>query len=402
MSNVRIPTESELDELLTRGVHEVFGGEELRKKLLSGKKLHFKLGTDVTGSDLHFGHGVIHRKLRDFQDLGHEVTLIIGDYTTLVGDHSDKVDQRSETSTEQIGEFMQGFKNQFFKTVDESKTTIRYNSEWLSKLTFLQVIQMTKTVTLQKMFDRETFKLRYQEGKPIGFDEFLYPFMQGYDSVALNCDVELGGTDQTFNLLMGRHLMEQHKQDPQSIITMKLLLGADGRPMGKSLKNYIPINATPEDMYGKVMSVVDDVILNYFESITRVPMNRIAEIKSAIEAGENPMQFKKELAFEIVTFFHSKEAAEKAAESWSTAFQKGGIPDDIETFVVNSGKELAEVLIEGGVVSSKTDWRRLVEEGAVKVVGDEESTISDPKATMDTSCILKIGKKRFAKIDIVK
>lgn len=402
MSNVRIPSESELDELLTRGVHEVFGGEELRKKLLSGKKLHFKLGTDVTGSDLHFGHGVIHRKLRDFQDLGHEVTLIIGDYTTLVGDHSDKVDQRDETSTEKIGEFMKGFKDQFFKTVDESKTTIRYNSEWLSKLTFLQVIQMTKTVTLQKMFDRETFKLRYQEGKPIGFDEFLYPFMQGYDSVALNCDVELGGTDQTFNLLMGRHLMEHHQQDPQSIITMKLLLGADGRPMGKSLKNYIPINATPEDMYGKVMSVVDDVILNYFESITRVPMSRITEIKSAIESGENPMQFKKELAFEIVKFFHSEDAAEKAAESWSTAFQKGGIPDDIETFVVNSGKELAEVLIEGGVVSSKTDWRRLVEEGAVKIVGDEESTISDPKATVETSCILKIGKKRFAKIDIVK
>lgn len=400
---VKIPTETELDELLTRGVHEVFGADELKKKLLSGKKLHIKLGTDVTGKDLHFGHAVIHRKLRDFQELGHDVTLIIGDYTTLVGDHSDKVDQRAETTTHEISEFMEGFKGQFFKTVYEDQTTVRHNSEWLSKLTFLDVITMTKTVTLQKMFDRETFKLRFQEGKPIGFDELLYPFMQGYDSVALECDVELGGTDQTFNLLMGRHLMGTKNLDPQSIITMKLLLGSDGRPMGKSLKNYIPINATPDDMYGKIMSVVDDVIPNYFESLTRVPLARIQEIKDAMAAGENPMQFKKELAHEIVKFFHGDELAQHAADNWAQTFQKGGIPEDIETLVVQHDAELIDVLIANTIVSSKTDWRRLVDEGAVKRInGDIETVISDQKELVGESSVFKIGKKRFIKLDSVK
>jgi len=247
-----ITDEKIIDEVLSRGVHDVFTREELKKKLLSGKQLHFKLGTDVTGSFLHLGHSVIHRKLRDFQELGHNVTLIIGDFTTLVGDHSDKIDMRSETNSRDIKEMEKSYKKQFFKTVIEKQTTIRHNSEWLKKLNFNDVINLTKNFSVAQMLDRESFMQRYKSGKEIGLDEFMYPLMQGYDSVALNCDVELGGTDQTFNLLAGRHLMPTFKQVPQCAVVMKLLLGSDGRPMGKSLKNFIPIGGESIEMYGQI------------------------------------------------------------------------------------------------------------------------------------------------------
>lgn len=394
-----ITDEKRIDEVLSRGVHDVFGREELKAKMMSGKQLHIKLGTDVTGNDLHLGHSVIHRKLRDFQELGHRVTLIIGDFTTLVGDHSDKVDMRTETNESEIAEREKTYQEQFFKTVFREETEIRHNSEWLEALPFKTYLRMAEAYSIQQMFDRETFKKRFQEGKTIGFDEWTYPIMQGYDSVVLRCDVELGGTDQTFNLLAGRKLMPLFDEEPQSAVVMKLLLGSDGRPMGKSLQNYIPITAAPNDMFGKVMSVIDDVVWDYFELVTRVPADEVDSMRQAILSGENPMVAKKRLAREIIGFYYGSEQAEQAQESWENTFSKGGIPSDVPEIVIEGGELLVDVLLKNNLVESKSDFRRLIEEGAIKILnGEEEERITDQKFILGASVILKIGKKKFAKI----
>lgn len=392
-----ITDEKKIDEVLSRGVHDVFTKEELKKKLMSGKQLHIKLGTDVTGSFLHLGHAVMHRKMRDLQELGHRATLIIGDFTTLVGDHSDKVDMRAETNPEEIREREATWEGQFFKTVLKDQTEIRHNSEWLKDLNFNDVIHLSKQFTVSQMLDRETFMLRYKEGKPIGLDEFLYPLMQGYDSVALKCDVELGATDQTFNLLAGRKLMEAAGMEPQCAIAMKMLVGSDGRPMGKSLKNFIAINDEPNDMYGKVMSIVDDVIFDYFELVTRVSMDEVAVMKKAVASGENPMQFKKILAKEIVTFYHSLELATEATENWTKTFQQGEIPEDMPEATIGEEKTLMDILVREGVVSSKGDFRRLIEEGAITNLETDEK-VTDTAYMPESGARFRIGKKRFMKI----
>lgn len=396
-SNMKVITDpTKIDEVLSRGVHEVFTKEELRGKLLSGKQLHFKLGTDVTGSFLHLGHSVIHRKLRDFQELGHKVTLIIGDFTTLVGDHSDKVDMRQETTLKDVKKLEKTYQDQFFKTVIKKQTKVLHNSKWLKGLDFNDVIGLAKQFTISQMLDREAFKLRYEAGKPIGLDEFMYPLMQGYDSVALKCDVELGGTDQTFNLLAGRRLMPSFGLAPQSAVVMKLLLGSDGRPMGKSLKNFIPISDAPEEMYGKVMSVVDGVIFDYFELVTRVSMEEIEKMKKKVAEGENPMLFKKRLAREIVSFYHGERKALGAEESFSNVFQKREIPKEMEE-IERSGN-LGSLLVSKKIVASMSEWRRLVEEGAVKKLnGEGEEKMSDFKMAAEPG-VYKIGKHRFIKI----
>ena len=383
-----ITDEKRIDEILSRGVHDIFGREELKKKMLSGKQLHVKLGTDVTGNDLHLGHSVIHRKLRDFQELGHKVTLIIGDFTTLTGDHSDKVDMRTETNEAEIIEREKTYKDQFFKTVFENLTTIRHNSEWLDPLPFKTYLKMAKSYSVQQMFDRETFKKRYNEGKTIGFDEWSYPIMQGYDSVVLECDVELGGTDQTFNLLAGRKLMPLFGKEEQSAIAMKLLLGSDGRPMGKSLQNYIPITADANDMFGKVMSLVDHVVWDYFELTTRVSLDEIESMKQAVTGGENPMISKKRLAREIITFYHSESDAEAAQTNWEKTFSEGGLPTDIPEVSAKSGESLVEILANNSLVESK-----------IMKESDEEKILDDKYTVTETS-IFKIGKKKFVKIII--
>ncbi|MBI3888330.1 tyrosine--tRNA ligase [Candidatus Nomurabacteria bacterium] len=391
-----ITDEKKIDEVLARGVHEVFTKEELRKKLLSGKQLHFKLGTDVTGSFLHLGHSVIHRKLRDFQELGHKVTLIIGDFTTLVGDHSDKVDMREETTLKDVKKMEKSYQDQFFKTVIKSQTKVRHNSEWLKNLNFNDVIGLAKQFTLAQMLDRQSFMLRYKAGKEIGLDEFMYPLMQGYDSVALKCDVELGGTDQTFNLLAGRHIMPSFGIDPQCAVVMKLLLGSDGRPMGKSLKNFIPISSSNIEMYGQIMSIVDSVIFDYFELVTRAPMAEIEKMKQAVALGENPMTFKKKLAKEIVSFYHGEKKAKEAEENFINTFAKGGIPEDVLQVSVKDDMKLVDVLLSGKIVSSKTEFRRLVGEGAVTDM-DKNEKIKDTEAKA-LKTVYKIGKHRFIKI----
>ncbi len=394
-----ITDEKRIDEILSRGVHDIFGREELKKKLLSGKKLHIKLGTDVTGRNLHLGHSVVHRKLRDFQELGHEVTLIIGDFTTIVGDHSDKVDMRGETNEKEIKENEKTYKEQFFKTVLKTGTKIKHNSEWLNKLTLKKYLFMTKAYSIQQMFDRETFKKRFNEGKTIGFDEWSYPIMQGYDSVILKCDLELGGTDQTFNLLAGRKLMPLFKIEPQSALVMKLLLGSDGRPMGKSLENYIPINAVAEDMYGKIMSIVDGVIWDYFELVTRVSINEIKNMKLEVENGENPMKFKKVLAKEIVSFYHGEKKAKEAQDNWEKVFSKKEIPEEMEEFFAKKDEVLSDFLVKNKTLNSKGEWRRLVEGRGVHDLEKKEN-ILDFNFKITENIILKIGKKRFLKIKI--
>jgi len=392
-----VTDEKKIDEILSRGVHEVFTKEELRKKLLSGKQLHFKLGTDVTGSFLHLGHSVIHRKLRDFQELGHKVTLIIGDFTTLVGDHSDKVDMREEATLKDVKKMEKSYQDQFFKTVIKNQTKVRHNSEWLKDLNFNNVINLAKQFTLSQMLDRESFMLRYKSGNPIGFDEFLYPLMQGYDSVALKCDVELGGTDQTFNLLAGRHIMPSFGLAPQCAVVMKLLLGSDGRPMGKSLKNFIPISSSHTEMYGQIMSIVDDVIFDYFELVTRVPIQEIENMKQAVKSGQNPILFKKRLAKEIVTFYHGQKKAQEAEENFVNTFQKKEIPEEMEEIKAQSGELLSEVLVKNKVLSSKGEWRRLILGNAIHDLSKNQN-ITDVDLKISENLTLKIGKKRFVKI----
>lgn len=393
-----------IETALNRGVHEIFKKDELKKALTSGKQLHLKLGTDVTGPNLHLGHTVVHRKLRDFQELGHKVTLIIGDFTTLVGDHSDKVDMREETSSEKIKKNEETYKDQFFKTVIKKQTEVRHNSEWLKKLNFNDVIGLAKKFTIAQMLDRETFLKRYKKKKPIGLDEFLYPLMQGYDSVHLKKEnpdmhlVEFGGTDQTFNLLAGRKLTEELLNEPQSAVVTKLLTGSDGRPMGKSLKNFIPITDEPRDMYGKVMAVVDDIIFEYFELVTRVPMEEIEKMKKDVKKSGNPMVYKKKLAFEIVKFHHGEKEAEEAKNYFEKTVQQGDIPEDMTVIEMEEGITLLDTLkFFLGEEFSSSQIKRTIKQGGVEVNGVK---IKDPneKLKNNSGDIIKFGKRKFAKI----
>ncbi|MBT6401333.1 tyrosine--tRNA ligase [candidate division WWE3 bacterium] len=386
-----------IEEILTRGVHEVFTKEELKEKLLSGKKLHLKLGTDVTGPNLHLGHTVVQRKIRDFQELGHKVTLIIGDYTTLVGDHSDKVDMRAEVSAEEIEKNVKTYTDQFFKTVKKEDVDVRRNSEWLSELKFIDLINLTKQFTIAQMLDRETFMLRYKNNTPIGLDEFMYPLMQGYDSVALNCDVEFGGTDQTFNLLAGRKIMPFFKQKPQSAVVMRLLTGSDGKPMGKSLQNFIPVMSSPNDMYGKLMSIVDEVIFEYFELVTRVPMNEIKEMKKEMKSG-NPMDFKKRLAREVVEFYHDAKAATEAEEHFEKTVQLKELPEEMTILELDGNSTLLDTLkLALGEEVSGGDIKRTVKQGGVEVNGIK---VTNPNDSVENKSgdVIKFGKRRFIKI----
>ena len=389
---------AEIEEILTRGVHEIFTKKELKEKLMGGKKLHLKLGTDVTGPNLHLGHTVVHRKLRDFQELGHKVTLIIGDFTTLVGDHSDKVDMRGETSADQIKNDEETYKDQFFKTVIKEQTEIRHNSEWLKDLRFNDVISLAKHFTIAQMLERETFWDRFKEKSPIGIDEFLYPLMQGYDSVELKCDVEFGGTDQTFNILAGRKLTEVMLGEPQVGFIMKLLTGSDGRPMGKSLKNFIPITDSANDMYGKIMSIVDGVIFEYFELVTRVPMKEIGEMEKQVKMGANPMEFKKRLAREIVGFYHGEKEAKAAELHFEKTVQRGEVPDEM-VVVVAKPKEtlLATLKLALGDKVSSAEIKRVASQSGVEVNGIKITDFNQPLENKSGD-IIKFKKREFIQI----
>jgi tyrosyl-tRNA synthetase len=390
-----ITDEKKIDELLTRGVEDIIVKDELKALLMSGKQLRIKLGVDPTGAKIHIGRAIPLRKLREFQKLGHQVVFIVGDFTAQVGDASDKLEKRPMLTRAQIDENLKDYKSQISKILDISKTEFVYNNDWLSKLSFGELVQLAECFSVQQMLARRNFKDRYDAGTEISLREFLYPMMQGYDSVAVKADVEIGGFDQLFNLKAGRVVQEYYGMPKQQVMTFQMLEGTDGRKMSTSWGNIISIVDDPYTMFGKVMALHDDLIVKYFTLCTDVSLEDIQAIEIELSQGVNPRDIKMKLGSELVTLYHTEKDATLAKNSWIETFQKGGVPDVIPEIHTTNDKEVAELLVEQGLVESKTDWRRLVDAKAVTVIDGE--VVSDPKIKA-SNVTLKIGKKRFVKI----
>lgn len=394
-----MPKTDPISEILERGVEEVIVRKELETRLRSKDKITLYLGIDPTGFNLHIGHAIALRKLRDFQRLGHRVILLIGNFTALIGDTSDKDSPRQPMTPEQIEANFKTYKAQAGKILDFSKIELRYNGDWLSKLTFREIIELANKFTVQQMIEREMYQLRIQQQKPIGLHEFLYPLMQGYDSVAMNVDLEVGGRDQLFNMLAGRTLQKAIHHRDKHVLTTKLLEGTDGRKMSKTYNNVINLTDSADEQYGKVMSVKDELILQYLELCTDVPLHEVGEIASALKAGENPKNVKMRLAREIVAMYHDKNAAETAEKEFVKIFQKRGLPSEIEEKTMpKKSYEICELLFETGLAESKSEARRLVEGGGVSI---DEKRVEDPKAVIELgakSVLVKVGKRKFLKI----
>ncbi len=391
MSNI-ITDPGKIDEVLTRGVAEVIDLEHLRARLLSGDKLRIKLGIDPTSPNIHIGRGVVLHKLADFQKLGHQVVFIVGDFTGEIGDTSDKESERPMLAKDTIQENLKNYIEQAGKIIDLSSAETHFNSEWLEKLGFAEIGRLADAFSLAEFNNRENIKKRLEAGKRVSFRESLYPLMQGYDSVAVKADVELGGTDQRFNLLAGRHIQPLYGQEPQDILMTNLIMGLDGRKMSSSWGNVINLTDAPADMFKKVMDVSDDLLENYFIHCTRIPMERVREILS-----DNPREAHFALASEIVTMFHGAEEAGQAKERYEIVSQ-GGVPDDIREIKINEPIGLIQVLVQASLASSNGDARRKVEQGGVSIDGEK---ILDPNMILDethNNRILKVGKNDFVKI----
>lgn len=397
-------------EIIRRGVVEIVPEDELIRKLKRSldedRPLRVKLGMDPTAPDIHLGHTVVLHKLRQFQELGHEVVLILGDFTGRIGDPTGRSETRAQLTEEQIMENVATYKEQAGKILDMDRTRVVFNSTWLAKLTFADVVTLAAKYTVARMLERDDFARRYQEGIPIGIHEFLYPLMQGYDSVALNADVELGGTDQKFNLLVGRDLQREFGQEPQVAIMVPILEGLDGvQKMSKSLGNYIGISEPPKEIYGKAMSLPDELIVRYFELVTPVSIEDVREIKSGLEGGTlHPRDAKMRLARELVRMFHGEEAAQEAEKEFVAVFQKGEIPSDMPVVVLESEKLggdggiwLPKLLALAGLVDSTSAGKRFIGQGAVKIDGER---IVDPEARVivKDGMIIQVGKRKFARI----
>ncbi|MCC7469548.1 MAG: tyrosine--tRNA ligase [Bacteroidetes bacterium] len=395
--------EQKINELLDRGVEEVIDRENLKKKLLSGKKLRVKLGIDPTSPNLHLGRSVPILKLQDFQKLGHTPVFIVGDFTGVIGDTSDKDSERPMLSHETIKNNMKSYKEQLGKLIDIKNCEFHYNSKWLKKLGFEEIGYQANTFSVNQFISRDNIARRLRAGKRVSLREVLYPLMQGYDSVAVEADVELGSTDQKFNLLAGRDLQKEYKQNPQEILMTSIIEGTDGRKMSSSWGNTINFLDSSNEMYGKIMSIRDNLILRYFEMLTRTSFEAIREYEKKLKSGENPKKVKMALASEIVRMYHGDKEALEAEENFEKTFAKGDVPDDIKTVKVKIKIPIVDILIKEGIVASKTEFRRLIEEGAIKFKGKlEEKKIVDPKSLTDESGSLKIGKKRFLKIEVIK
>ncbi len=389
--------------LIKRGVEEVLVEEELIKKLETGRPLRIKAGFDPTAPDLHLGHTVLINKMRHFQELGHQVIFLIGDFTGMIGDPTGKNVTRKPLTDEQIADNAGTYQAQIFKILDPEKTEIAFNSTWMTELGSAGLIKLAAQHTVARMLERDDFSKRYAGGQPIAIHEFLYPLVQGYDSVALKADVELGGTDQKFNLLVGRELQKHYKQAPQIVLTVPLLEGLDGvQKMSKSLDNYIGITDSPDEMFGKLMSVSDELMWRYFELLSFVSEETIAQHKVDIESGKNPRDIKFMLAQEIVARFHDVAAAQQAQAAFIARFQKGAIPDDIEEVELSLGQGLAiaNVLKLAALVSSTSDGLRMIKQGAVKIDGEK---IEDTRLTFSQplTAVFQVGKRRIAKIKLV-
>lgn len=390
--------ESALAEI-KRGVEELIPEEELLAKLKENRPLRIKLGADPTAPDIHLGHTVILNKLRTFQDLGHEVTFLIGDFTGMVGDPTGKNTTRPPLTREDVIRNAETYKQQVFKVLDPAKTQIRFNSEWLSELSAEGMIRLAANQTVARMLERDDFKKRYSNGQPIAIHEFMYPLLQGYDSVALESDVELGGTDQKFNLLMGRELQKANGQKPQVVLMMPLLVGLDGeKKMSKSAHNYIGIDEAPNEMFGKIMSISDDLMWSYYDLLSFRPLEEVAQFKVDVENGTNPRDIKILLAKEIIARFHSAADADAAEQAFINRFQKGAIPDEMPEFTFEAGIAISNVLKDAGLVNSTSDAMRMIRQGAAKSDGNK---IDDTKWTPDSGTyVLQVGKRKFARVTI--
>jgi tyrosyl-tRNA synthetase len=386
---------------IQRGAEEILLEDELIAKLKEGKPLKIKAGFDPTAPDLHFGHTVLINKLRTFQQLGHEVIFLIGDFTGMIGDPTGKNITRKPLTKEDVLANAETYKEQVFKILDPAKTTIRFNSQWMEKLGAAGMIKLASNQTVARMLERDDFKKRYTGGQPIAIHEFLYPLVQGWDSVALEADVELGGTDQRFNLLMGRELQKSEGQRQQTVLMMPLLEGLDGvQKMSKSLGNYIGITDAPNDMFGKVMSISDDLMWRYYDLLSFIPKNEIEIIKQTVAAGANPRDSKIELAKELITRFHSEQDAESAHQDFILRFQKNVIPDEMPEFeylLPAEGLMIANVLKDAGLVNSTSDAMRMIKQGEVKIDGEKVDNTKH-QFTQSLQVVLQIGKRKFARI----
>lgn len=385
-------------QIIRRGAEEILLEEDLIERLKTGKPLRVKAGFDPTAPDLHLGHTVLLNKMRQFQDLGHHVMFLIGDFTGMIGDPSGKNETRPPLTREQVEENAQTYKKQVFKVLDEKKTQILFNSEWMNKLSPVDLIKLAATHTVARMLERDDFHKRYTSGQSIAIHEFLYPLLQGYDSVAMKADIELGGTDQKFNLLMGRELQKHFGQKPQTVITMPLLPGLDGiKKMSKSLGNYIGIDEPASDMFGKVMSLSDESMWLYFELISFRSIEEVQKLRDEVLAGMNPRDVKFKLGEEIVERFYDRATAVQAREGFIAQFQQGGIPDDLPEFSMPGGMLIANVIKTAGLTESTSDAIRMIQQGAVKIDG-ERVNAKDLVLESGSTVILQVGKRRFAKI----
>jgi tyrosyl-tRNA synthetase len=391
--------------LIERGVVDCISREELVKKLKksseTGVPLKIKAGFDPTAPDLHLGHTVLLQKLKHFQDLGHDVYFLIGDFTGMIGDPTGKSETRKALTTEQVALNAESYKEQVFKILDPEKTRVVFNSTWLGKLDSYDMIRLASELTVARMFEREDFKTRFETGKPISIHEFLYPLIQGYDSVAMQADVELGGTDQLFNVLMGRDLQRSRGQEPQIVLTLPLLEGLDGvNKMSKSLGNYIGITESPDSIYGKVLSISDELMFRYYDLLSDLRGSEIALLKERMLGGDvHPKEVKKQLAREITTRFHTAADARMAEENFEKVFQQGGLPDEIPEVRLAAADEIwiPQLLVDAGLVSSTSDGRRMMQQNAVSLDGNK---VADQGARIQTrgEVLLKVGKRRFCRV----
>lgn len=398
-------TEMKIEKVLNRGVAEVIVREDLERKLReaakTGHKLRIKLGIDPTGSDLHIGHMVVVKKLKEFQELGHHIILLFGNFTGQLGDPTGKIETRKSKTQEELEENAKYYLEQVSKVLDVKSIEVVWNADWLGKLTFGDVLKLASTFTVAQMLERDMFQDRIKKNLPIGVQEFMYPLMQGYDSVPIKADVEIGGTDQTFNLLAGRTIQTAYGLEPQNILTVPILEGLDGKmKMGKSTNNYIGVNEEPKEMYGKTMSIPDHLILRYFELATNLSSNQIHKIKHELENGINPRDIKMRLAREIVTFYHSEKDAMEAEENFIKQFREGETPSDIAQFAISNlegEKSIIKIIQKTGLISSGSEARRLIEGGGVKVNGEK---IDDIHAELEAKpkTIIQVGKRKFIEL----
>ena len=393
-------------EYLTRGAVQVISPEDLEKKLVksheSGVPLRIKAGFDPTAPDLHLGHTVLIQKMKHFQDLGHEICFLIGDFTGMIGDPTGKSETRKPLTPEEVAANAETYKEQVFKILDPEKTRVVFNSAWLNDLSSREMIKLAGQLTVARMLEREDFKQRFQNERPIGIHEFMYPLIQGYDSVALKADVELGGTDQLFNLLMGRDLQRVWGQAPQVVLTMPLLEGLDGvNKMSKSLGNYIGINESPDDIYGKTLSMPDELMFRYYELLSDLSISEIEQLKAEMAAGRaHPKAVKQRLARELVARFYDRPTAERAEENFERIFKQHELPEDLPELILAAAAEpirLPRLLCDAGLVKGTGEARRMIQQQAVSVDGEK---ISDLEAAIPASgqVLLKVGKRRFCRV----